>query len=321
MRILSWDVGIINLAFCLIDYNQETKKWTIADWNIINLTNRHLIKCHCGKNPSFYQNINDKKKYYCKVHSKKINIIPPNFEELFELNKDKSILCSYTNKNNICHKPKKFKFQEKCYCNSHAKSKYKKISSQYKLNDVKKKSVASISIDELRIKLVKSLEEKPNLLSANLVLVENQPTLKNPKMKAISSTIYDYYLIRGIFDRKRSFNCDECRKRSFNCDECRKRSFNCDECKKCINSNIEFVKYMSPSNKLKIANDGDTQKLIKLKGDDAKTYKMTKSLAIKYCSQMIEPFEQWKEFFNQQKKKDDLADCFLQGIYYINKNI
>lgn len=291
MRILSWDVGIINLAFCLIDYNLETKNWAIVDWDIINLTNRHLIKCkQCGKNPSFYQNINNKKEYYCKVHSKK-NIIPPNFEELFELNKDNNSFCSYTNKNNICYKPKKYKFQERCYCNTHAKSKYKKISSQYKLKPFKKKSVASISIDELRIKLVKSLEEKPNLLSANLVLVENQPTLKNPKMKAISSTIYDYYLIRGIFDRKRT------------------------------NSNIEFIKYMSPSNKLKLASEGDTKKLIKLKGNDVKTYKMTKSLAIKYCSQMIEPFQQWKDFYNQQKKKDDLADCFLQGIYYINKNI
>ena len=35
---------------------------------------------------------------------------------------------------------------------------------------------------------------------------------------------------------------------------------------------------MSPSNKLKLADDGDTQKLVKLKGDEAKTYKLTKSL-------------------------------------------
>ena len=45
MKVLSWDVGIINLAFCLIDYNTETKKWKILDWNIINLTNRDQIKC------------------------------------------------------------------------------------------------------------------------------------------------------------------------------------------------------------------------------------------------------------------------------------
>ena len=53
-------------------------------------------------------------------------------------------------------------------------------------------------------------------------------------MKSISSTIYDYYLIRGIFD------------------------------KEITKSKINRVKFMSPSNKLKLADDGDTKKLVKL---------------------------------------------------------
>ena len=61
------------------------------------------------------------------------------------------------------------------------------------------------------------------------------------------------------------------------------------------------------------------QQLIKLKGDEAKTYKLTKSLGIKYCSEMIKPYENWVEVFNQHKKKDDLADSFLQGMYYFNE--
>ena len=89
-------------------------------------------------------------------------------------------------------------------------------------------------------------------MNANIVLIENQPSMKNPKMKAISSTIYDYFLIRGIFDKERT------------------------------NSNITRVKFMSPSNKLKLADEGDTKKLVKLKGNDAKTYKLTKTLGIKY---------------------------------------
>ena len=76
---------------------------------------------------------------------------------------------------------------------------------------------------------------------------------------------------------------------------------------------------MSPSNKLKLADEGDTKKLVKLKGNDAKTYKLTKTLGIKYCKEMIEPYENWKFVFNQHKKKDDLADSFLQGMYYFNE--
>ena len=51
MHILSWDVGIINLAFCLIDYNSVTKKFKIIDWDVINLTERDKMKCfHCNAN-------------------------------------------------------------------------------------------------------------------------------------------------------------------------------------------------------------------------------------------------------------------------------
>ena len=82
-------------------------------------------------------------------------------------------------------------------------------------------------------------------------------------------------------------------------------------------SNITLVKYMSPSNKLKLANEGDTQKLIKLKGNDAKTYKLTKTLAVKYCRELMARYPEWLEKFNTYKKKDDMADSFLQGLYYI----
>ena len=29
----------------------------------------------------------------------------------------------------------------------------------------------------------------------------------------------------------------------------------------------------------------------------------------------------WYEYLKKHKKKDDLADCFLQGVYYYTKNI
>jgi hypothetical protein len=292
MKILSWDVGIINLAYCLIDFKNEND-WNIIDWGIINLTDRDKIKCCvCKKNPTFSQEINNEIKYYCKTHAKKVNKTPPNFEELFKLVDDDEIKekkCSCLFKNEPCTKKVKYCYNNIYYCNTHAKSEYKKIENRYKLKKLSKKSVGSMTIDVLRIKLIGELEKKENLLSVDSVLIENQPTLRNPKMKAISSTIYDYYLIRGIFDKERT------------------------------NSNIEIVKYMSPSNKLKLAEDGDTQKLIKLKGDLAKTYKLTKSLGIKYCRKMIDKFDNWKLFFEGTKKKDDLADCFLQGMYYLIK--
>jgi hypothetical protein len=284
-RVLSWDVGIINLSFCLLEYNKDNKSWKILDWGIINLTDRDKMKCfECGANPSYFQELNNKKIYTCKNHLKKINIIAPEFTTLFKDNKEN--ICCFTGKNN-CEKKSKYVYNNKYFCNTHSKSEYNKILNSYKLKEFSKKSVKDISLEVLKHKLVLELDKRLNLLSANTVIVENQPSLKNPRMKSISSTVYDYYLIRGVIDKEQT------------------------------NSNITLVKFMSPSNKLKLASNGDTQELIKLKGNDAKTYKLTKSLAIKYCKELIKPYDEWVIKFNSYKKKDDMADSFLQGLYYI----
>ena len=43
MKILSFDVGIKNLAFCLIDTTENNK---IIDWGVINLIEDEDLKCH-----------------------------------------------------------------------------------------------------------------------------------------------------------------------------------------------------------------------------------------------------------------------------------
>ena len=298
MRLLSWDVGIINLSYCLIEYDNSDKSnpiWKIIDWDIINLTNRDKIKCfQCGANPSLMQQIPDNDIIYtCKNHIKNINTKIADFEN-FCKPVDCNENCQFESKKK-CDKPIKYTFtkgDEICYyCNTHAKSEYKKMEKSLELKPYKKKAVRDINLDELRLKLIRTLDDKPLLMTATQVLIENQPTLKNPRMKAISSTIYDFYLIRGIVD------------------------------KDITKSNITLVKYMCPSNKLKLANDGDSQKLVKLKGNEAKTYKLTKALGIKYCVELIsleqETKEKWLDHFNSYKKKDDMADSFLQGIYYV----
>ena len=39
---------------------------------------------------------------------------------------------------------------------------------------------------------------------ANVVLIENQPVLRNPRMKTISETLFNYFLCRGIVDKERT---------------------------------------------------------------------------------------------------------------------
>ncbi len=49
-------------------------------------------------------------------------------------------------------------------------------------------------------------------------------------------------------------------------------------------------------------------------------YKRTKFLGIQYCLSMIvesEQDDQWLNLFTTSKKKDDLADCYLQALAYM----
>ena len=71
---------------------------------------------------------------------------------------------------------------------------------------------------------------------------------------------------------------------------------------------IVEVKYISASNKLK----GKV---------DTESYSERKQKGIEICVKYIN--NDWKSFFSSHKKKDDLADCFLQGLWYFenaNKN-
>jgi len=43
----------------------------------------------------------------------------------------------------------------------------------------------------------RKLHEKSQLLDVDIVVIENQPSLKNPKMKSIQMILYSYFLILG----------------------------------------------------------------------------------------------------------------------------
>ena len=291
MKVLSWDVGIINLAYCLLEINKkkikennqekEITNYHIIDWGLIDLSKKKEKLCQvCSKKASIeYFCLQDEKiKYFCKTHAKKYQV--PQLPEIntFFSTPSKSQKCD------LCDKECKRCYKSHNFCSSHGRNYYQKILKNIQLSNTKKEKTV-FDIDVLRYNLVEALENRPQLFQAEKVLIENQPSLKNPRMKAISSTIYDFYLIRGIFDKK-------------------------------YNSQINQVKYMSPSNKIKLSKD---KKLV-AEADKTKKYKLTKKLAVDYVKALLDTdLNNFKDYFLGVKKKDDLADAFLQGAYYLTK--
>lgn len=202
-----------------------------------------------------------------------------------ELNKDKTLKTIDWNNINLipdhqCKSCKKKAIYQKD--NDYSCEKHKTIGRWKKIPNCK-----TSDIDLLRITLINILDTYPQFLEAEQILIENQPSLKNPKMKAISCCLGDYFIIRGIVDKK----------------------------------TVKNVNYISPLNKLKISDENllKNPKVLELKETIKDKYKLTKNLGILYAELMLKEKECWK-FLDIHKKKDDCIDSILQMYNFVTKN-
>ena len=113
------------------------------------------------------------------------------------------------------------------------------------------------------------------------ILIENQPALKNPVMKSIQMIIYTFFIMDGIMKDS---------------------------------STIENIHMVNARNKLKV------YKGPKIPCNKKGKYAQNKYLSVEYTKQMIiQEDETFIKLYETSKKKDDLADAYLQGIYWIEK--
>ena len=259
MKILSWDVGIINLAYQIREINGTENK--IIKWDIINIIEQEEVKCNCNKKAIW---CNDKNNYCGLCKNKFI--------------KDHKILS--VDKNDYI-KEKKYYFEEKEYIWNDLKKLLLNHNKEIKMKKISVKNSKKYSIEEKKILLIEKLNEYPELLQVDYVIVENQPVFKNPHMKTIENTIVDYFIIRGIFEFK----------------------------------TIKFVKMFNASNKLK-TNLIETKLAIENTKNKYKTHKL---LSIQYTlKDLNQKYPFWINHFIHQKKQDDLADAHLMIEYLIN---
>lgn len=176
---IGWDIGIKNLSYCILD-----EKFNIIDWNIVNLIEDETIKIDkcckltqkgdiCSRPINYINRINNN--HYCKIHSKKE-------VDLVEIGKCFEIGCE-TNAKVIVT-------DNKYYCKKHSKNKevLKKL--------VKEKSANKVDLDILGRNMITKLDHILDLSNIKTIVIENQPVLKNPKMKSIQMILFTYFLIR-----------------------------------------------------------------------------------------------------------------------------
>ena len=282
MPLLSIDVGIKNLAYCLLDEH------SIYKWGVVNLIeDKKYICCVetktgvCKNEAKFTKN----SKYFCLKHAKKEDFIVPNSE----------INPSTIRKLDII----KLKALADKYSVDHDTKIKKKDLLQEVLDFFKNKcfdSVISTNASDVDLITVgRSLKNHFNQLftdeiKIDKVVIENQISPIANRMKTLQGMISQYFIMR--------------------------------------NDDI-LIEFVSASNKLKdldIFSGGGIDSEIKdgkqEKTNEVTTYNQRKKMGIEKCSQLIKDnnYTEWYQFFLNNKKKDDLSDAFLQGIWFIHHN-
>jgi hypothetical protein len=77
--------------------------------------------------------------------------------------------------------------------------------------------------------------------------------------------------------------------------------------------NIDIV-FVNASNKLKTNEKGTAS-------GSKSTYAERKKMGIEKTLDYIKKNDKWQSYFKQHKKKDDLADSFLQGIWFVGGGV
>ena len=278
MKLLSIDVGIRNLSFCLFDIQSPSEKSNylkIIKWDNIDLSEKTESKCIevdknglCDKQAKFTKD----GKCYCLKHSKKQSFLQPSSD----------LKPSYINKQKI---------QTLIEIADKYKVKYeiptKKANLVASLNDfinnncftpVEKTNAKKVDL----VTIGRNIQHKfdyilgEHLDSIETIIIENQIGPIANKMKSIQGMISQYFIMK--------------------------------------NNNIQ-IEFISAANKLKDYLPKNNEKT---------DYKQRKKLGIQTCLEMITTdfrFKEWETFFNKHAKKDDLSDCFLQGMWFIKYKI
>jgi hypothetical protein len=303
MKVISFDVGIKNMAYCILEHTNDGI--IINNWGVLNMMEdeniTHNCECmnpaknkktapkECTKKAKYHKN----NKYYCEKHAKECSqyIIPTKAMTTPSLKKLKlDVLIQQGNKNLIFLNIENLNSLKKADVLNIVVEFYKKHCFEAIVNS-KKKTAGETDLISVGRKMKEQLNNIENIHEIQHVVIENQISPIATRMKTVQGMLAQYFIM--------------------------------------INDNIN-IEFVSSSHKLKqftelkIDNREHCNNTSENKSQINADYKKHKKDGVYYCSLMLNAnnsLQSWIDSLNT-KKKDDLADSFLQGIWYLkHKNI
>lgn len=333
IRLISFDIGIKNMAYCIFDIENKgtvNQKVTIQDWNILNLSETHnpsseepdIFLCNQSVKKSVKKNV---KKKETKTETKSDEKEEPR-----------------------CNKPAKYKKKECFYCDKHAKqnTEYWIPKKEYSLGSLKKQTVDSLQEYAKQNQYSFLQPETTKLLKSDMIqqldefFIQKCFEIVSSPEKEVSANHIDLITIgrnlNYFFSRLPIFNTvtHVVIENQISPIANRMKTIQGMVAQHFIIMDVKHIDFVSSANKLKdfhlicVTNsetksetNSETKSETKPEAKSPEKYKKNKSDGILFCHHyMTHFFSEWKPFFESYpKKKDDLADCFLQGIWYITK--
>jgi hypothetical protein len=270
MKILSIDVGIKNLAFCLFEKTPTAQQFKVSKWDVINLSQEETLTCGfteknvlCNKQAKFKKD----DKCYCVKHSKKQQYQIPSVEQKQSfINKQKlAKLYEIADNHNIKYDQKIKKADLVNLINEHIQSLY--------FETIESKKASEVDLFNIGVNIKNKFNNMfKDVGKIDYVIIENQIGPLAIRMKTIQGMIVQYFIMSNL--------------------------------------NVEYIEFISASNKLKDCDIKDKEK-----------YSDRKKMGIAKCLGILTTdfrFNEHINYFNSHKKKDDLSDSFLQGLWFIN---
>ncbi len=269
MKLLSIDVGMKCLAYCLFSVDEQN--YSIQKWGILDLCNQKKYKCcginkknkqPCEKTAKYFKD----DKYYCKIHAKKQPLkIPTN-----ELKKTCIMKAKLGELKSLCEKYDfiKEKSKKKILKTDYQKLILTELDNHY-LEFVSNVKTSSINMVTYGRRMKQGFENLLKEEKIDRIIIENQIGPLALRMKTLQGMIMQHFIEKGC----------------------------------------EIIEEISAANKLK---DYLTKKKTK--------YSERKRLSIEITKKKLEEknnLHHWLPHFIDHKKKDDLADSYLQGLWYI----
>ena len=280
MKVVSIDVGIKNMAFCLMSTKEKEEKEEeeppiVETWDIINVAEETPKKCiHCLKSSTAKFKKNNI--FYCLKHAKaeKQYIIPTSELKHATINKQKiGQLLLLADKYKIKYDKEKIRKPELVSLIH----KYIDDTCFEKAAEVNASNVDLITVGRNIQKKFDAIFDTISLEITH-VIIENQISPIANRMKTIQGMVAQYFIMK--------------------------------------NPEI-IIEFISSSNKLKmVAQDTDDEDD---KGEKL-DYTSRKKKGVVVCLDLLKHDKAMTAYLKTHKKKDDLADAFLQGIWYINRN-